>query len=150
MSVKNKNTEEKWLLPFCIIEDATTGNVMAINTVMKHYEGYIAKLATRKMYDEYGNVHYCVDKTLRDRLEAKLLKTILEFKIVSSGKAILDVGSTPCDKDFMTVCNIIIFSTFNFINQYSHEILSKRRNNSCPKEGSTMFIKYACPYICSL
>ena len=42
----------------------------------------IAKLATRKMYDEYGNVHYCVDKTLRDRLEAKLLKTILEFKIV--------------------------------------------------------------------
>ena len=76
MSVKNKNTEEKWLLPFCIIE------VMAINTVMKHYEGYIAKLATRKMYDEYGNVHYCVDKTLRDRLEAKLLKTILEFKIV--------------------------------------------------------------------
>ena len=53
---------------------------MAINTVMKHYEGYIAKLATRKMYDEYGNVHYCVDKTLRDRLEAKLLKTILEFK----------------------------------------------------------------------
>ena len=34
------------------------------------------------MYDEYGNVHYCVDKTLRDRLEAKLLKTILEFKIV--------------------------------------------------------------------
>ena len=26
MSVKNKNTEEKWLLPFCIIEDATTGN----------------------------------------------------------------------------------------------------------------------------
>lgn len=82
MSVKNKNTEEKWLLPFCIIEDATTGNVMAINTVMKHYEGYIAKLATRNMYDEYGNVHYCVDKTLRDRLEAKLLKTILEFKIV--------------------------------------------------------------------
>ncbi|MCQ4746065.1 helix-turn-helix domain-containing protein [Blautia producta] len=25
---------------------------MAINMVMKHYEGYIAKLATRKMYDD--------------------------------------------------------------------------------------------------
>lgn len=48
MSVKNKNTEEKWLLLFCIIEDATAGNIMAINMVMKHYEGYIAKLATRK------------------------------------------------------------------------------------------------------
>ena len=48
MSVKNKNTEEKWLLPFCIIEDATTGNVMAINTVMKHYEGYIRDLSNGK------------------------------------------------------------------------------------------------------
>ena len=81
MSVKNKNTEGKWLLPFCVIEDATAGNILAINKVMKHYEGYIAKLATRKMYDEYGNVYYCVDRTLRNRLEAKLLKTILEFKI---------------------------------------------------------------------
>ena len=62
MSVKNKNTEEKWLLPFCIIEDATTGNVMAINTVMKHYEGYILRLSTRELYDELGQVHYCVDE----------------------------------------------------------------------------------------
>lgn len=81
MSVKNNNTEE-WLLPFCVIEEAIAGNILAINMVMKHYEGYIAKLATRKMYDEYGNVHYCVDTTLRDRLETKLLKTILGFKIV--------------------------------------------------------------------
>ena len=81
MSVKNKNTEEKWLLPFCIIEDATTGNVMAINTVMKHYEGYIAKLATRKMYDEYGQIHYCVDETLKRRLQTKLLIKTLNFKI---------------------------------------------------------------------
>ena len=85
MSVKNKNTEEKWLLPFCIIEDATTGNVMAINTVMKHYEGYIAKLATRKMYDEYGQIHYCVDETLRRRLETKLITKILKFKPVPYG-----------------------------------------------------------------
>ena len=65
-----------------VIKAASEGDVVAINKILKHYEGYIAKLATRKMYDEYGNVHYCVDKTLRDRLEAKLLKTILEFKIV--------------------------------------------------------------------
>ena len=28
MSVKNKNTEEKWLFPFCMIEDATAGNTV--------------------------------------------------------------------------------------------------------------------------
>ena len=45
-------------------------------------EGYIAKLSVRKMYDEYGCVHYCVDETLRRRLETKLIKTIIGFKIV--------------------------------------------------------------------
>ena len=45
-------------------------------------EGYIAKLSIRKMYDEYGSVHYCVDETLRRRLETKLIKTILGFKMV--------------------------------------------------------------------
>ena len=70
------------LLPFETIKEATKGDVDAVEEVLKHYDGYIDNLSRRKMYDEYGNVHYCVDKTLRDRLEAKLLKTILEFKIV--------------------------------------------------------------------
>ena len=49
--------------------------------VLKHYEGYIANLATRKFIDEYGQVHYCVDETLRRRLETKLITKILEFKV---------------------------------------------------------------------
>ena len=49
--------------------------------VLKHYEGYIAALATRKLYDEYGNPHYCVDETLRRRLETKLITKILAFKV---------------------------------------------------------------------
>ena len=53
----------------------------AINVVLKHYEGYIAALATRKLYDEYGNPHYCVDETLRRRLETKLITKILAFKV---------------------------------------------------------------------
>ena len=47
--------------------------VEAINKVLKHYEGYIVALATRKLYDECGNPHYCVDETLRRRLETKLI-----------------------------------------------------------------------------
>ena len=40
------------LLPYHIIAAAASGDVEAINVVLKHYEGYIAALATRKLYDE--------------------------------------------------------------------------------------------------
>ena len=59
---------------------AASGDVEAINRILKHYEGYIAVLSTRKLYDEYGNLHYCVDETLRRRLETKLITKILKFK----------------------------------------------------------------------
>ena len=48
---------------------------------LKHYEGYIAALSTRKLYDECGNAHYCVDETLRRRLETKLITKILAFEV---------------------------------------------------------------------
>ena len=53
------------MLPFHIIKAASEGDVSAINAVLKHYEGYIIKLSTRKLYDESGQVHYCIDETLR-------------------------------------------------------------------------------------
>ena len=64
-----------------VIRSASSGDVEAIQKVLKHYEGYIAKLATRKLYDEYGNSYYCVDETLRRRLETKLITKVLDFKI---------------------------------------------------------------------
>lgn len=69
------------LLPYHIIVAASLGDVSAINMVLKHYEGYIAVLSTRRMYDESGNLHYCVDETLRRRLETKLITKILDFKV---------------------------------------------------------------------
>lgn len=33
------------------------------------------------MYDEYGQIHYCVDETLKRRLQTKLLIKTLNFKI---------------------------------------------------------------------
>lgn len=54
----------------------------AINEVLKHYEGYIITLSTRKMYDGNGQVHFCVDETLRRRLETKLITKILAFEAV--------------------------------------------------------------------
>lgn len=76
-----KPSKRSKLLPYYIIAAAASGDVEAINKVLKHYEGYIATLATRKLYDEYGNPHYCVDETLRRRLETKLITKILAFEV---------------------------------------------------------------------
>lgn len=78
----NKRAEKAILLPLHIIKAASEGNIEAINKVLKHYEGYIAALSTRRLYDEYGQTHYCVDETLRRRLETKLITKILDFEIV--------------------------------------------------------------------
>lgn len=82
MEQKNKRKEEKHLLPFHIIKAASEGDAEAIQAVLKHYESYIAKLFTRKMYDEFGQAHYCVDETLRRRLETKLIAKTLAFNPV--------------------------------------------------------------------
>ena len=56
------------LLPFETIKEATKGDVDAVEEVLKHY-------------DEYGQIHYCVDETLKRRLQTKLLIKTLNFKI---------------------------------------------------------------------
>lgn len=80
--MEEKNQVKKAdLLPFHIIKAASEGDVEAINTVVDHYEGYIIRLSIQKMYDEYGQVHYCIDETLRRHLETKLITKVLDFKI---------------------------------------------------------------------
>ena len=69
------------LLPFSVIQKAAGGDVEAINAVLKHYEGYIARLSLRELYDEYDNPHLCVDEELRRRLETKLITKILTFRV---------------------------------------------------------------------
>lgn len=64
-----------------VIKAASEGDVVAINKILKHYEGYIVTLSTRRFYDEAGCVQYCVDETLRRRLETKLITKVLEFKV---------------------------------------------------------------------
>lgn len=76
-----QNKQQSGLLPYSTIVKAASGDVVAINIVLQHYERYIAKLATRKFYDQYGYSHYCVDETLRRRLETKLITKVLSFNI---------------------------------------------------------------------
>ena len=38
-------------------------------------------MSTRKVRDEYGNVYYGIDEDMRDRLQAKLMRAVLDYKI---------------------------------------------------------------------
>ena len=52
---------EDRLVPFAVIKAATEGDSEALAKVLKHFEGYIAKMSTRVFYDEFGQSY------LRDR-----------------------------------------------------------------------------------
>ncbi|MCQ5089456.1 helix-turn-helix domain-containing protein [Ruthenibacterium lactatiformans] len=68
------------LVPYPIILAATKGDPEAMKVVMQHFSGYIASLSMRKLYDERGNAYYGVDEDIRERLQAKLMRTVLRFK----------------------------------------------------------------------
>ena len=66
---RNLSNAAASLLPYSTIEAAASGNVDAINAVLKHYERYIAALATRTLYDENGVPHlYLEVKNLGNQL----------------------------------------------------------------------------------
>ena len=77
MKQKDRN-----LLPFYVIVAASSGEVEAMNVVLKHYEGYILALSTREYRDKYGQRYVYVDETLRQRLERKLMIKTLGFRFV--------------------------------------------------------------------
>ena len=75
----SKKAIKNSLIPYSAIVLAVNGDVDAISTVLRHYESYIAALATRRCFDEGGNPHLHVDEGLRRRLENKLITAILKF-----------------------------------------------------------------------
>jgi len=75
----NEKNAKNSLIPYPVIVLAAGGDVDAINAVLKHYEGYIAVLSTKQLFDENGNPYLCVDEGLRRRLETKLITAILTF-----------------------------------------------------------------------
>ena len=80
MNVQRKHNSNG-LLPFCVIEAAASGDVDAINKVLKHYKGYIIVLSTRRLFDEDGKPYMVVDNEIRRTLETKLITKILQFDL---------------------------------------------------------------------
>ena len=69
------------MIPFPLIVKATDGDTEAINQILHHYRGYIAKRSLHLMKDEYGNQSMVVDEVLRGRMETRLITKILSFEI---------------------------------------------------------------------
>lgn len=83
MSKRQKQIQKRQddLLPYAVIQAATTGDPDAINAVLRHYSGYITHMSLRTLYDEQGNSYLCVDEAMRRRLEMKLIAGILAFHV---------------------------------------------------------------------
>jgi hypothetical protein len=79
--MKNNNFSNYRHLPFDTIKAATTGDIEAMNAVMRHFGGYIATLSVRPIRDEDGNEKYMVDEAIRAELEAKLAAAVLRFRV---------------------------------------------------------------------
>jgi hypothetical protein len=67
-------------VPITTIQAAISGDTDAINNIVDHYNRLILKLSIKKMYDEYGNPHDCVDEYTYLRLRTKLIAKIVKFK----------------------------------------------------------------------
>ena len=77
----NTSNKAENLLPFKVIAAATNGDTDAICAILKHYEGYIAKLSTRTLRDEDGNTYLYVDEEMRNRLKIRLIARTLAFNV---------------------------------------------------------------------
>lgn len=79
--IETNNPDERGLLPFPVILAAIKGDPDAMKIVLQHYASYIAYLSTRKVRDKYGNVYYRIDEDMRERLQAKLMRVVLDYRV---------------------------------------------------------------------
>ena len=77
---KHSKKPRRRLLPYNTIRAASGGDPDAMSAVLRHYEGYIARLSMRRLFDENGNTYLCVDEGMRRRLEIKLIAGVLAFR----------------------------------------------------------------------
>lgn len=72
------------LLPFDVIQKATSGDEEALRTVLANYDGYIRTLAIRMSVGADGGKHYAVDEEIRGRLQGKLMKAVMHVAPLSA------------------------------------------------------------------
>ncbi len=65
------------MLPLSVILAAQSGDVEAVERVLKYYEGYIIKLCTKTLYDENDCPYEFLDEYMKRCLEIKLVYAIV-------------------------------------------------------------------------
>lgn len=80
MNGANCNNDECGLLPYPVILAASKGDPDAMKIVLQHSRSYIAHLSMQKIRNESGDAYWGIDEDLRERLQAKLMRAVLNFK----------------------------------------------------------------------
>jgi hypothetical protein len=80
--IMKKSKRKHSLIPLKVILSAIQGEEAALKHVLNHYERYIMMLASKELYDRYGNIYIFVDYELKTELQNKLVAGILKFRIV--------------------------------------------------------------------
>ena len=66
------------LLPLSVFAEARAGDPLAMERILRYYDGYMNKLWTRTLYNMDGTPHVRVDKYMKHRLQNKLIRAILK------------------------------------------------------------------------
>ena len=66
------------LLPRSVFEAARAGDPLAMERILRYYDGYMNKLCTRTLYELDGTPHVRVDEYMKHRLQNKLIRAILK------------------------------------------------------------------------
>ena len=66
------------LLPLSVFADARAGDPLAMERILRYYDGYMNKLCTRTLYELDGSPHVRVDEYMKHRLQNKLIRAILK------------------------------------------------------------------------
>lgn len=77
--MKSPMYQGKELLPLSVIDAARNGDALAVDQVLRYYEGYINKLCTRTLYDPDGQPRVRVDEYMKHCLEIKLIHSIVSM-----------------------------------------------------------------------
>ena len=65
------------LLPLSVFTDARAGDLLAMERILRYYDGYMNKLCTRTLYDLDGTPRVRVDEYMKRRLQSRLIRAIL-------------------------------------------------------------------------
>lgn len=83
MSKSRKERWEEYFFPLEVIEAVAGGDVEACSQVVKEFERYIIKTATRQVIDENGFVQKFVDVDMVEAIQERLLSALIcQYKIL--------------------------------------------------------------------